>query len=151
MIFYKIPIIEKIYEAYSAIADGRIKKQQDVYLIESSNYTKTYTILCENDTYISNDNMSYWNQTIGYPIIAVMMIEGKITYNKEVCEKFKNIDWKKINTEYKNDYVKAAAVVLENLKAAGEDIDLIKLETEKVYSQVQKLKLAYNKSKIKLA
>lgn len=145
---YKIPIIEKIYEAYSAIADERIKIEEDKFYVTSSDYSKFYTITKTETTYISNDNMSYWKQTIGYPIIAIMMVTGKIDYNKEVIRYFKDINWKKINTEYKNDYVKVAQIILDSMKDKGVDVDFIKTETEIVYNQVKKLELTYIKSKI---
>lgn len=148
MNYYKIPIIEKIYEAYSAIADKRIAFEGEKILAESSDHSKKYTILKTEDSYISNDNMSFFKQTIGYPILATMMLEGKIDYNFEIVSFFKNINWKKINTEFKNDYVKAAEIILNQLKESGIDVEFVKAETEKVYSQIKELKLPYTKSKI---
>ncbi len=92
--------------------------------------------------------MSYWKQTIGYPIIAIMMISGELRYNKEVVKFFKNINWKKLNKEYKNDYVKVAQLILNDMKDNNVDTDWIKTETEKVYEQIKNLKLKYTKSKI---
>ena len=92
--------------------------------------------------------MSFFKQTIGYPILATMMLEGKIDYNFEIVSFFKNINWKKINTEFKNDYVKAAEIILNQLKESGIDVEFVKAETEKVYSQIKELKLPYTKSKI---
>lgn len=152
MKYYNIPIIEKIYEAYSAIADGRITIQNtennDEYKVTSSDYSKSYTIFKTNNTYVSDDNMSFWKQTIGYPILAIMMVNGELQYNEDVIKYFKNINWKKINTEYKNDYVKVASLILEEMNKNKIDIDFIKSETEKVYSQVKNLKLEYVKSKV---
>lgn len=85
---YNIPIIEKIYEAYSAIADERIKREQDKFFVTSSDYSKFYTITKTDNTYVSNDNMSYWKQTIGYPIIAIMMLSNEIEYNKRCYKIF---------------------------------------------------------------
>ncbi len=148
MKLYNIPIIEKVYEAYSAIADDRILNENNEYKVSSSDYTKAYTIIKSNNTYISNDNMSYWKQTIGYPILAIMMISGELKYNEDVVKYFKDINWKKINTEYKNDYVKVAQLILEDMKNNKIDTDLIKEETQKVYEQIKNLKLEYIKSKI---
>lgn len=145
---YNIPIIEKIYEAYSAIADERIKSEQDKFFVTSSDYSKFYTITKTDNTYVSNDNMSYWKQTIGYPIIAIMILYNEIEYNKEVIKYFKEINWKKINTEYKNDYVKVAEIILNAMKEKGIDVNFIKDETAKVYNQIKTLKMPYIKSKI---
>ena len=40
----KFPPIEKILEAYTAIADGHIKLENDQALVTSSNEAKTYTV-----------------------------------------------------------------------------------------------------------
>lgn len=145
---YKIPIIEKVYEAYSAIADDRVRFEGDKIFVDSSNHSKTYTILKQYNTYISNDNMSYYVQTIGYPILATMMLEGKLNYNKNIIPLFKDINWKEINTKYKNDYVEACKFILDQIKLSGADLNFIKAETEKTYREVQSLKLKYIKSKI---
>ena len=145
---YKIPIIEKIYEAYSAIADDRVHIDGDDIRVDSSDYAKTYTITKTPNTYISNDNMSFWKQTIGYPIIASMMLKGEIKYDHEIVKYFKDINWKKLNTEHKNDYVKVAEMILSDMSERGIDTDNIRRETEKVYVQIQTLVLPYIKSKI---
>ena len=146
--YYKIPIIEKVYEAYSTIADDRIRFEENKFLVYSSDYSKFYIITKYNDTYISNDKMSFWNKTIGYPILAIMMLNGEIAYNKEIALYFKDINWKKLNTEYNNDYVKTGQIILDNLKNQKIDVQKIIEETEKVYSQIKELKIEYIKSKI---
>lgn len=45
----KLPPIEKIYEAYSAIADNRITLYEDYAIVYSSNRSKEYTVPCSND------------------------------------------------------------------------------------------------------
>lgn len=40
----KFPPIEKILEAYTAIADGHVKLENDQALVTSSNEAKTYTV-----------------------------------------------------------------------------------------------------------
>ncbi len=59
----KFPPIEKILEAYTAIADGHVKLENDQALVTSS-----------------NDNASYWQGYLGYPGIAVLMLQGKLPY-----------------------------------------------------------------------
>ncbi len=147
MSYYKIPILEKIYEAYSAIADNRVKLLADKTLVTSSDNAKTYTIVFDGETYISNDNMSYFKQTIGYPIIATMMLKNELVYNNDVAKLFANINWKKINTEHKNNYVLTASLILDELKNKGENINLIKEETQRVYNQIKLLRFEYKKSK----
>lgn len=97
--------LSKVYEAYSALADQRVEKESDsLYLVESSDHSKRYTVKIENNIYSSNDNATVWQHYAGYPILAVWMIEGKVSYEKEVLPYFKDINWKKLNTEAKNHY-----------------------------------------------
>lgn len=147
MAYYKIPIIEKVYEAYSALADGRVELAENKTFVTSSDHAKTYTVVFENGTYVSNDNMSYFKQTIGYPIIATMMLKNEIAINEEVVKFFAGINWKSINTKLKNNYVLAASTILEEMKEGGVDTNFVREETEKVYSQIKLLKLEYKKSK----
>ncbi len=144
---YKIPIIEKIYEAYSALADGRVKLDGDKAYVTSSDYLKNYEISKTEDSYISNDNMTYFVGAIGYPILAVMMLKGELNYNAEVAKLFKNINWKKLNTENKNDYQKVANMILKEMAEKGIDVNFVKSETEKTYVEVKKLKMPYKKSR----
>ena len=68
----KFPPIEKILEAYTAIAEGHVKLENDQALVTSSNEAKTYTVTFHDNTYTSNDNASYWQGYLGYPGIAVL-------------------------------------------------------------------------------
>ena len=60
----KLPPIEKVYEAWSAVADGRVALHPDERraAIASSNGAKTYTVAWNENgsTYSSNDNATYW-------------------------------------------------------------------------------------------
>ena len=57
---FKIPPIEKIHEAYSAIVDERIKMSENEAIVMSSDLSKNYLVTWEENTYKSNDNASYW-------------------------------------------------------------------------------------------
>ena len=98
--------ISKIYEAYSALADKRIEKINDsLFLVESSDHSKRYTVkIDEKGIYSSNDNATLWQHYAGYPILAVLMEEGKLPYEKFLLSYFVSINWKKLNTEAKNKY-----------------------------------------------
>nr|WP_231121283.1 hypothetical protein [Limosilactobacillus reuteri] len=100
----KFPPIEKILEAYTAIADNHVKLENDQALVTSSNEAKTYTVTFHDNTYTSNDNASYWQGYLGYPGIAVLMLQGKLPYDKELAQQFAGVDWNKINQEYKRNY-----------------------------------------------
>ena len=108
----KFPPIEKILEAYTAIADNHVKLENDQALVTSSNETKTYTVTFHDNTYTSNDNASYWQGYLGYPGIVVLMLQGKLPYDKELAQQFAGVDWNKINQEYKRNYAQAADTVM---------------------------------------
>ena len=104
----KMPPKEKVFEAWTAIADHRVELHDDYATMSSSDGSKGYTIRWDGNIYASDDNASYWRGYPGYPVIAVLMLQGKLPLDREEAEKWKGINWKAINTKYKNDY--AAAV-----------------------------------------
>lgn len=132
----KFPPIEKILEAYTAIADNHVKLENDQALVTSSNETKTYTVTFHYNTYTSNDNASYWQGYLGYPGIVVLMLQGKLPYDKELAQQFAGVDWNKINQEYKRNYAQAADTVM-TAKGIGKK----KAETElhHVYDTLKQL------------
>ena len=132
----KFPPIEKILEAYTAIADNHVKLENDQALVTSSNETKTYTVTFHDNTYTSNDNASYWQGYLGYPGIVVLMLQGKLPYDKELAQQFAGVDWNKINQEYKRNYAQAADAVMTD-KGIGKK----KAETElhHVYDTLKQL------------
>lgn len=145
----KMPPIEKIYEAYSAIADGRVTLNEDSAKVASSNYEKMYTVTWKDDVYTSNDNASYWQGYAGYPMIAVLMLQGKLNLNKDIADYFKEINWTALNKKYKSKYAKAAQEIMDGLKEKGIDCDKIILEAQKVYSQIEKLEVSCKRSSIR--
>lgn len=132
----KFPPIEKILEAYTAIADNHVKLENDQALVTSSNEAKTYTVTFQDNTYTSNDNASYWQGYLGYPGIAVLMLQGKLPYDKKLAQQFAGVDWNKINQEYKRNYAQAADAVM-TAKGIGKK----KAETElhHVYDTLKQL------------
>ena len=44
------------------------------------------------NTYTLNDNASYWQGYLGYPGIAVLMLQGKLPYDKELAQQFAGVD-----------------------------------------------------------
>lgn len=90
----KLPPIEKIPEAWTAIADGHVRLEPDAgrALVESSDEAKTYTVTFDGDTYTSNDNATYWQGYAGYPIIAVLMLRGRLPLDGSLSEQFRDVD-----------------------------------------------------------
>lgn len=145
----KLPPIEKIPEAYSAIADNRIIMSEKTATVDSSDYTKRYTVTWDNDIYTSNDNASIWQGYSGYPMIAVLMLQGKLPFKSTIASYFKGINWKALNTKYKNKYDKALGEVLGSLKQDGIDTDLINTEIYKVYESIRTLDIQTKRSGIR--
>ena len=142
----KFPPIEKILEAYTAIADNHVKLENDQALVTSSNETKTYTVTFHDNTYTSNDNASYWQGYLGYPGIVVLMLQGKLPYDKELAQQFAGVDWNKINQEYKRNYTQAADTVM-----TAKGIDKKKAETElhHVYNALKQLPIIVKRGSLR--
>lgn len=145
----KVPPIEKIHEAYGAIADGRITLRDSEADVVSSDLSKQYLVKWKDEVYSSNDNASYWQGSLGYPIIAVLMLQGKLSFDKETAENFKGINWKKLNTEHKNKYSEAVRQIMEELRMAGVDCDKINNEIDKVYREIEQLTISTKRSSLR--
>jgi len=145
----KLPPIEKIPEAYSAIADDRIMMSENSATVDSSDYTKRYTVTWDGGSYTSNDNASIWQGYAGYPMIAVLMLQGRLPLDRSIAAYFKGINWKALNTKYKNKYDRAVGEILDSLKREGTDTDTIRAEINKVYEGIRSLDISTRRSGIK--
>lgn len=103
----KFPPISKLFEAYSAIADERVVMSKKQAYVTSSDGTKTYTVRFQDNRYSSNDNATVWQHYAGYPIIAVLMKQGKLKVDHDLLPLFQDINWKKLNQRHNNRYDKA--------------------------------------------
>lgn len=135
----KLPKIEKIPEAYTAIEDDRIKLYDDYASVKSSNNKKEYLVKWKDTLYYSNDNSTYWQGYAGYPVIAVLMLQSKLSLNKEISKFFKNINWNKLNKENKRDYKKSLKQIIEDL--TDEEKTKIYEEINKVYEEIKNLNI----------
>ena len=144
----KLPPIQKIHEAFSAIADGRVKLDGDRAEVVSSDRGKRYTVTWEGDLYTSNDNASYWQGYAGYPMIAVLMLQGRLPLDRQVAGYFKGINWTELNARYKAKYDRAVAEVMERLRVEGVDTDRVDTEINRVYSVLKELDISTKRSKI---
>ncbi len=136
---WALPPIEKIYEAFSAVADGRVKMTDGRAAVTSSDNKKEYTVEWSENVYSSNDNASYWQGYMGYPLIAVLMMQCRIIYDETTATFFKGINWKKLNADHRNDYAKAAGAVLETLAARDISIEHVKEEADNIFEQLRHL------------
>lgn len=148
---WKLPPIEKIPEAYGAIADGRVAMKDSSADVVSSDGTKNYRVRWNGDLYSSDDNASKWQGYTGYPIVAVLLLQGRLPLNQDVMTLFKGIPWKELNKKHKNKYVEALAEVLEDIRANGGDPDRVRREMQTVYSALEALKLPRRRGAAKKA
>jgi exodeoxyribonuclease-3 len=104
----KMPPVEKTYEAYSALADGRVEMHEGYAFVDSSEGAKTYEVAWKGDTYSSTDNATYWQGYAGYPVIAVLVLQGRLPGLDEEClAEMADIPWKRLNDAHKRDYARA--------------------------------------------
>jgi hypothetical protein len=127
---WKQPPKIKIYEALGCIGNNHIKITDDGAFVLSSTGGKAYTVVYdpEINAITANDNGSYWQGYMGYPIIAYLMKKGIIQYNQDAAEALKEFVWKDLNERFKRDYDKTIAHV--HAKLSEDDISLVDLEQE---------------------
>lgn len=135
--------IAKMYEALSAVADGRVQLcgADSKAIVTSSARTKRYTVMISDGLYTSNDNATYWQHYAGYPIIAVLIEQRRISLppdSQPLLGHFKNINWKQLNTENRNHYDKAVSEFLSATCHADE----IEKFVRNVYEQANSLPFA---------
>ncbi len=136
----KAPPRIKVLEALGAIADGRIKKMDDHYEVVSSEGDRVYNVKVNEDKAYSNDNGTVYRNYIGYPIIAVLMLEGKLKYDEKISKSLKGIDWKRLNETYKN-YAKVEEIVGKIAEEKGVNKEEINKIIEEVLNELRRLSL----------
>lgn len=123
----KLPPLEKVYEAWSALADGRVSICADERraTVASSNGQKGYTVTWDADerVYSSNDNATYWQGYAGYPVLAVLMEQGRLPLDHTVAEAFAGVNWTELNERFKRDYAAAVAHVVNERGLDGTHLD----------------------------
>lgn len=144
MAVWKNPPKEKVYEALSAVGAGRVTLLEGLRAeVLSSDSVKTYTVEWSEDVkgFTSNDNASYWQGYMGYPIIAVLMTLGKLNYSAHTAVLLASVQWKEINKRFRNDYVKAVAYALDSLGLGTEARQAISDEVDRIMSQMEAMEL----------
>lgn len=141
----KLPPIEKIPEAYTAIEDDRIVMNDESATVKSSNFEKEYLIKWKDNVYYSNDNSTYWQNYPGYPVIAVLMLQGKLTLNRKVSAYFKGVNWNQLNKDNKRDYKKSVEDILVDVP--NEEKELISKTIEDVMDEIKNLDIELTKKK----
>lgn len=142
----KMPPIQKILEAYTAIVDKHVELKNNEALVTSSNDAKTYTVSWDDDIYHSNDNATYWQGYAGYPIIAVLMLQGKIPFDQKLADNFASVNWNEVNAKFKRNYAKAASEVI---KKKGLNEKEVMAELEKVYEVLKDLPITIKRGSLR--
>jgi hypothetical protein len=141
---WNMPPIAKVYEALSAVADGRVKLtgETSAEVLSSERDTK-YTVKWSADglSITSNDNATHWQGYTGYPILAVLLQLGRIPCDPAVGAELAGIPWHALNEKYKRDYDAAVEQVLAQVKARGGDADAIRREAQRIYTGLAELGL----------
>lgn len=107
----KLPPVEKVFEAWTAIVDGRVSLFEHHADVESSDGSKGYVVRFDNNCYSSDDNATFWRGYPGYPVLAVLMLQGRLPFDRNEALLWQGVNWKHINTRFKNDYAEAVKEV----------------------------------------
>ena len=78
---WKLPPRAKVFEAFTAVADGRVRLAgPGSATVTSSRGDKVYDVRWSDDgrEVTSNDNASYWQGYLGYPVLAVLLVRGEL-------------------------------------------------------------------------
>ena len=138
--------IQKILEAYTAIVDKHVELKNNEALVTSSNGAKTYTVSWEDNIYHSNDNATYWQGYAGYPIIAVLMLQGKISFDQKLADNFASVNWNEVNAKFKRNYAKAASEVIKEKRLDEKEV---MAELEKVYRALKDLPITIKRGALR--
>jgi hypothetical protein len=139
---WKMPPLAKIYEAFGALADGRVQfNDQSHASVQSSDGSKTYQVEISADarTVASNDNASYWQGYLGYPAIAVMLRRDLCPVRAEIIDALAGIPWKELNRRFRNDYDRTIEEMMRLAQERGIHPALIAAEAEKVLVKLKEL------------
>jgi hypothetical protein len=144
MASWKMPPRAKVFEAFTAVADGRVRLTgPGSATVTSSGGEKTYVVEWSDDgrTITANDNASYWQGYLGYPILAWLLARGELRADESAVTAMAGVSWHDLNRRYKRDYEAAIAHVLGELAGRGGDPALVEREVAAVLEQLGALDL----------
>jgi hypothetical protein len=144
MTAWKLPPRAKVFEAFTAVADGRVRLAgPESATVTSSGGDRTYDVEWSADerTIAANDNASYWQGYLGYPALAVLLERGKLRAAEDVVRALAGVPWHDLNKRFKRDYDAAVAHVLAGLPTYGPDPASIERAVDGVMEQVAALDL----------
>ncbi len=141
---WKLPPVAKVYEAFGAVADGRVRLTGPGRAeVDSSGRDRTYSVEWSADlgAIAANDNASYWRGYLGYPAVAVLLAIGALHADESVVGLLAGVPWHDLNVRFKRDYDAAVDSVLADLEQKGADRAGIVAEADGVLTQLAALGL----------
>ena len=138
------PPVAKVYEALSAVADGRVTLTGKTSAkVLSSSGDKIYTVKWSADgrEITSDDNATRWQGYTGYPIIAVLLQTGRLPYDPEAARLLAGVPWKVLNDRYKRDYDAAVDYVLSQVREVAGDAESVRVEALRIHEALVELRL----------
>lgn len=150
----KLPPPEKIYEAWSAIASGRLmllappENDEGEAEIVSSNGKKRYKLRWDGDIYESTDSATWWQGYPGYPVIALLMKRLILPYDQEIAVIFANVDWYAINRKARNNYALALKWVYEQLDLPPEQEERIRAFAAQTQKELENLNITVRRYRL---
>ena len=141
---WNMPPIAKVYEALSAVADGRVNVTGPTTAeVLSSERDKRYAVKWSEDgrSITSNDNATRWQGYVGYPIIAVLLQAGRIPYDSAAAAALAGVPWHALNEQFKRNYDAAIEHVLGQMGERGGDAASVRHEAERIHTALSDLQL----------
>ncbi|MDW8084552.1 MAG: hypothetical protein RMI49_05080 [Candidatus Caldarchaeum sp.] len=133
----------KVLEALGAVAGKRVKiLDQNNCLVDASEGPRTYNVFVDLSSQLaqSDDNGTVFRDYVGYPIIAFLMVLGKISYDQKIAELLASVKWRSLNERYKS-YAKVESVVKDMLAKQGVKPEEVEEFVAKVLQEVEQLGL----------
>ena len=136
----------KVLEALGSIADGRVRKiGENIARVTSSTGDRKYLVYVDPEKRVaySDDNGTKYRGYIGYPIIAMLMIEGALPYDERIAKALAGIPWKKLNERFKR-YAIVERIVKREALQRGVKPKEIDSFIRKVMDRLSALNLRYS-------
>ncbi len=143
--FLRLPPRIKVLEALGAIADGRVECLDEACRaarVTSSEGDRVYRVYVdvEKGVAYSDDNGTRYRGYIGYPIIAVLMKQGRLPFDERLASALRGIPWRRLN-----ETLKRYALVEREVKriVAERGVEPRELDefVEKVMSSLRRLRV----------
>jgi hypothetical protein len=141
---WRLPPRAKVFEALSAVADGRVRLTgPGSATVTSSGGDKVYDVAWSEDgrTIAANDNASYWQGYLGYPALAVLLTRGELRAGEDVVRALAGVPWHDLNTRFRRDYEAAVTAALTELPEGAPGPQAVERAVDDVMDQLAALDL----------